>query len=81
MEGMLVIIPCGSAKIWHRHPHAGPTPARDVYQGATLKVNRKYAESFAERWVILSAKYGFISPDSVIPGPTVSPSNVPVLRA
>lgn len=69
MERMLVIIPCGSAKIWDRHPHTGPTLARDVYQGAPFRVNRKYAERFAERWVILSAKYGFISPDFVIPGP------------
>ncbi len=68
-EGLLVIVPCGRAKIWERHPQAGPTPARDVYQGTPFKVNRKYAERFAVRWVILSAKYGFISPGYVIPGP------------
>lgn len=26
-------------------------------------VNRAYAERFASRWVILSAKYGFVDPD------------------
>ena len=36
---------------------------------APFKMNRTYAEAFAARWVILSAKYGFISPDALIPGP------------
>jgi hypothetical protein len=31
-------------------------------------VNRNLAEHFATRWVILSAKYGFIDPDHLIPG-------------
>ena len=31
--------------------------------------NRAYAEKFGSRWVILSAKYGFIRPDFQIPGP------------
>ena len=30
-------------------------------------VNRAFAEKFADRWVILSAKYGFMNPDFVIP--------------
>lgn len=63
----LVIVPCGRGKVWDLDPTAGPTPARDVYQGAPFKVNREYAEKFADRWVILSAKYGFIDPDFVIP--------------
>lgn len=69
MKGLLVIVPCGHSKIWNRYPNAGPTPARDVYTGAPFKVNRDYAERFGEKWIILSAKYGFISPDFVIPGP------------
>nr|WP_235935041.1 DUF6884 domain-containing protein [Candidatus Laterigemmans baculatus] len=35
-------------------------------------MNREYAESFADpgdQWVILSAKYGFLPPDFLIPGP------------
>lgn len=63
----LVIVPCGRRKIWDLDPTAGPTPARDAYQGAPFKVNREYAEKFADRWVILSAKYGFIDPDFLIP--------------
>jgi hypothetical protein len=31
-------------------------------------VNRAFAEKFADRWVILSAKYGFMNPDFIIPG-------------
>lgn len=69
MKGMLVIVPCGVAKIWDRHPERGAVAARDAYTGAPFTVNRRYAEHFGERWLILSAKYGFISPDYMIPGP------------
>jgi hypothetical protein len=51
-------------------------------------VNREYAERFGDRWVVLSAKYGFIDPDFVVPGPynvtfklrSTSPVTVGVLR-
>lgn len=65
----LVIVPCGSAKLWDRQPEAGPTPARDAYTGYPFRVNRAYAERFGACWLILSAKYGFIAPDFIIPGP------------
>lgn len=32
-------------------------------------MNKEYAECFADRWVILSAKYGFIEPYFMIPEP------------
>ena len=64
---VLVVVSCGMRKIWDANPSAGPTPARDAYVGAPFKVNREYAEKFADRWVILSAKYGFIDPDFIIP--------------
>jgi hypothetical protein len=67
--GLLVVVPCGKGKIWDRHPGAGPTPAKDAYTGSPFKVNRRFAERFASRWVILSAKYGFIDPDFIIPEP------------
>jgi len=69
VNGTLVIVPCGQRKIWDRHAEAGPTAARHAYTGAPFRVNREFAEKFGDRWVILSAKYGFISPDFVIPGP------------
>jgi hypothetical protein len=65
----LVIIPCGQSKVWGRFPDRGPIPARLAYTGGPFKVNMKYAERVGGTWVILSAKYGFISPDFVIPGP------------
>ena len=63
----LVVIPCGHAKIWAQFPGAGPTAAKDAYTGAPFVVNRRFAETFATRWVILSAKYGFVDPDFAIP--------------
>jgi len=69
MKGFLVVVPCGRAKVWDRHPKWGPVAARLAYTGSPFKANREYAERFGEEWVILSAKYGFISPDFMIPGP------------
>ncbi len=68
MKGTLVIVPCGQRKIWDEKPNLGPTPAQHAYIGAPFKVNKQYAERFARRWVILSAKYGFIAPDFIISG-------------
>jgi hypothetical protein len=69
VDGLLVIVPCGQRKIWEKQPDAGATVARDAYVGSPFTVNRRFAESFGESWLILSAKYGFIEPDFVIPGP------------
>lgn len=63
----LVVVPCGKRKIWDRYPTAGPTKAKDVYIGTPFKVNREYAEKYSDRWIVLSAKYGFIDPDFIIP--------------
>ncbi|WDQ16786.1 DUF6884 domain-containing protein [Rhodopirellula sp. P2] len=65
----LVIVPCGSSKVWSKNPLAGPTIARDAYVGSPFKVNRRYAECVGDQWLILSAKHGFIAPDFVLPGP------------
>jgi len=62
----LVVVPCGKRKIWDKDPAAGPTKAEDVYIGPPFKVNREYAEKYGERWVVLSAKYGFIVPGFLI---------------
>lgn len=69
IPGLLVVVPCGGRKIWSVRPAAGPTPAQDAYISSYFKVNRGFAEHFAEHWLILSAKYGFIAPDFMIPGP------------
>ncbi len=66
---LLVIVPCGRSKIWSKQPSAGPTPAANAYTGAPFTVNREYAEASGGEWVILSAKYGFLRPTDIIPGP------------
>jgi len=66
----LCVAPCGDKKIWDRDPDAGPTKARDVYVGNFAKTCIEYAERFyPESYVILSAKYGFLFPDEIVPGP------------
>jgi hypothetical protein len=67
MDGFLVVVSCGRQKIWDNDPDAGPTAARDAYTSPVFKASRRYAEHFAKRWMILSAKYGFIDPDFIIP--------------
>jgi len=66
---LLVIVPCGRAKIWAKRPDAGPMAAADAYTGAPFTVNRQYAEASGGDWVILSAKYGVLRPTDLIPGP------------
>jgi len=40
----------------------------DAYAGSPFQVNKAFAQLFSDRWVILSAKHGFIDPDFMIPG-------------
>ncbi|MEE8322785.1 MAG: hypothetical protein V3R57_04085 [Candidatus Bathyarchaeia archaeon] len=47
--------------------NARPTIAKNVYTGPPFKENREYAETFSDKWVILSPKYGFMEPDFIIP--------------
>lgn len=64
----LCIVPCGSKKIWDKYPNAGATAAKEVYIGGFAKKCKQYAEIFYPlSWCILSAKYGFVLPDEVIP--------------
>lgn len=64
----LVVVPCGRRKVWRERPSAGPIPARFAYTGSLFRANRAFAKRHGDRWVVLSAKYGFIAPDFVIPG-------------
>jgi len=66
----LCIIPCGNKKIWDKKPGLGPQKARNVYIGVFATKCKEYAERFyPSSWVILSAKYGFLFPEDIIPGP------------
>jgi hypothetical protein len=68
VDGLLVVVSCGEQKIWKRYPDAGPIVAQDAYTSSLFTKSRRYAERFADRWLVLSAKYGFIEPDFLIPG-------------
>jgi len=61
------VVPCGQAKIWRKEPTHGPAKARNAYVSSPFRVNKIFAEKFADKWIILSAKYGFIDPDFTIP--------------
>ncbi len=43
-----------------------PQPARSLYTSAWFKKASAYAQQIADRWFILSAKYGLVPPDQVI---------------
>jgi hypothetical protein len=66
---VLVVVPCGKKKIWEREHLRGAVPAREAYTSGQFRNNRRYGERFGDDWVVLSAKHGFVSPDSPIPGP------------
>jgi hypothetical protein len=66
----LCIIPCGSKKIWDIETDVGPTKAKDVYVGQFARKCQQYAETFYPKsWCILSAKYGFLFSEDIVPGP------------
>jgi len=50
MNRLLVIVPCGSGKIWDKVPDSGPVLASEAYTGAPYKVNKGYAEHFSDDW-------------------------------
>jgi len=85
---LLVVVPCGQAKIWKKEPDRGPVKAGSAYIGVPFKVNKAFAKKFADRWVILSAKYGFADPDFVISKnynvtfkkPSTNPISVDILK-
>ena len=62
----LCIVQCGEQKIWKKYPVIGPVRAKEAYTSPYFKKNRAYAERFGDGWVILSAKYGFLSPEDKI---------------
>ena len=67
---VLCIVPCGRSKIWDERPKAGPTEAKYVYTGSFAAKCREYAEKFyPASWCILSAKYGFLFPNDIVPEP------------
>lgn len=69
MPTTLYVAPCGKAKVWDSDPARGPTPAGEAYTGTFAGAAAKYARASGAPWVILSAKYGFLRPTDLVPGP------------
>jgi hypothetical protein len=55
------IVGCGAAKLDH------PARARELYTGSLFVAARRFVEARRARWRILSARYGLVHPDSVLP--------------
>lgn len=64
----LLIVSCGSKKIYDDNPSAKEIPFKDVYTGTYTKKLIEYATHTHYDFVILSAKYGFVFPDELCPG-------------
>ena len=56
----VAFVSCVKTKLDHR------APAKDLYCSHWFELARRYAETHAEHWFILSAAYGLVRPDSVI---------------
>ncbi|OYT43844.1 hypothetical protein B6U84_05415 [Candidatus Bathyarchaeota archaeon ex4484_40] len=65
-EDILYVVNCTKKKVWNEYPNAPPyVPARFAYKGKSfLKFLSfiKPKEKQGVRWLILSAKYGFLEP-------------------
>lgn len=62
--GCLFVVACSAKKT--AALKAGPTAARDAYDGQAFKTARRLLENAGAKWCILSGKYGFLWPDTVI---------------
>lgn len=57
---VIALVSCVKSKKAGRHR------AKDLYKSALFKYMRKYAECHADRWFILSAKYGLVVPETIL---------------
>jgi hypothetical protein len=62
----MMIIPSGKPKIWDKNPKLGSCEAKKAYTGTFHKLCQRYAEQFADDYVILSPKYGFLHPNDIL---------------
>ncbi|MEN1967096.1 DUF6884 domain-containing protein [Lentibacillus sp. N15] len=65
----LSIIPCGIKKVWDKYPDTGAVSASKAYIGTFHTLCRRYARTFTDNYVILSAKHGFLFADDIVDGP------------
>lgn len=61
MAEKIALVSCVSKKA------AEPQPAEDLYQSTWFRKAAAYAKQISDRWYILSAKHGLLSPEQVIP--------------
>jgi hypothetical protein len=59
-KSSIALVSCGKRKLQQ------PSPAKDLYTSTRFRAARKFSESFADDWFILSAKHGLISPDEIV---------------
>lgn len=60
--------PLRQEKIWDVQPDAGPVRAEVAYLSPFHQACERYAKSFFDEWVILSAKHGFLRPNDIVSG-------------
>ena len=56
----IALVSCVKKKRQRAHP------AQDLYISTLFTLSREYAEKYARKWFILSAKYGLLSPQQII---------------
>ena len=56
----IVLVSCVKSK------RSSSSPAKDLYVSTLFRAQRAFAERFANKWFILSAKYGLLEPDRVV---------------
>lgn len=66
MNDKLVIVPCGKSKIWDDGITKGPVKAVEAYTGAMFKLGVQFAKSYNADLIILSAKYGYMWPETLV---------------
>lgn len=72
----LHVVECSKSKIWDQNTDAPRfVPARDAYQGEAIRNWRADTRSSTDRWLVLSARYGFIDADQPIENYDVTFSN------
>lgn len=64
-----LVVPCGKRKVWDADPFAGPCPAGRAYTGSLALQARRYAEVSGRPWFVLSARWGLLHPEALVPGP------------
>lgn len=60
MTTTIGLVGCAATKL------SRPAPARDLYTSQLFRKAAQYAEANSDRWYILSALHGLVSPDTVL---------------